>query len=243
MKILLYTAAILSLTACSAPVKYKTIELNQKEVREERVIQKKMAKQQPANKFTQPKLKDTQFYQTRLQKVGAPLLLAIHKMCDGKCNYKLHISDKKKFSAWAKDTNVYINPTLMDFLEDDRDLAFILSHELAHVFMEHRKIISNAVSYYVLAMASNGSYIRSLENEADYVGLYIMHNAGYDITDIHNIWRKMSIQHKMHIDTNIFLAHTHPTTPERFLRTQKTMEEIKRGGVAQLKVASANVPK
>ena len=72
------------------------------------------------------------------------------------------------------------------------------------------------------AQAGAGTYSVEYEREADYVGLYLLANAGFDETKAPILWRRMAIQNPNAI------AHrgTHPTTPERFVALEKSVEEI-----------------
>ncbi len=58
--------------------------------------------------------------------------------------------------------------------------------------------------------------------EADYVGLYALALAGYDIERAPDFWRRMST---LDPDSIVF-ARSHPTTPERFLGLEQTAGEI-----------------
>ena len=68
------------------------------------------------------------------------------------------------------------------------------------------------------------AFSQSFEAEADYIGLYFMARAGYDIVDAPNFWRRMGIAHPGSIRTNH--AASHPGTPERFVALNKTVSEI-----------------
>jgi len=65
-------------------------------------------------------------------------------------------------------------------------------------------------------------YSASFENEADYVGLYILARAGYNIDDAPGFWRSMSLQ----VPQAIYASSTHPNNPTRTIAMQKTVAEI-----------------
>ena len=52
-----------------------------------------------------------------------------------------------------------------------------------------------------------------------------MQRAGLDITDAGDFWRRMAAEHPGAIRTNH--AASHPATPERFLKIDLAIEEIK----------------
>lgn len=67
-------------------------------------------------------------------------------------------------------------------------------------------------------------YSQSFETEADYLGLYIYYNAGYDLEDYADLWRRMASELSI---ASIDHAATHPVTPERTLLIDKVEEEIR----------------
>jgi predicted Zn-dependent protease len=69
------------------------------------------------------------------------------------------------------------------------------------------------------------SYSQGFENEADYVGIYVLALAGYDVSNVHQIWRKMTIQTGAGTKASFFSSH--PSNPERYIRMQRAIEEVK----------------
>ncbi len=166
---------------------------------------------------------------------------------DKKCNYSLEISGDRGINAFANGEKVIITGPMMVFAGDDTHLAFILSHELAHNIMGHRTdkmanlligaLIGTAADVLagsqgmntggqfaqVGAQAGGASYSPAYEQEADYVGLYILARAGvYPIEKAPEFWRAMS----QFDPQGIYARSTHPTNPERFVLMQKTIAEI-----------------
>ena len=62
------------------------------------------------------------------------------------------------------------------------------------------------------------------EREADYVGMYILARAGLPLDMVPGFWSQFAQINP----TPISYASTHPTTAERFVRLQQTIEEIER---------------
>ncbi len=65
-------------------------------------------------------------------------------------------------------------------------------------------------------------YSPTLEAEADYVGVYLMARAGYDIENVQDTWKRMSLLG----DTDKQFLSTHPSSPERFHALEQTILEI-----------------
>ena len=64
-----------------------------------------------------------------------------------------------------------------------------------------------------------------LEAEADYVGLYLMARAGYDVQGAQNTWRRMALSESEDI-LKASATTSHPPTPARFIALEKTIAEI-----------------
>jgi Zn-dependent protease with chaperone function len=149
-------------------------------------------------------------------------------------------------NAYADGEHIYVTPSMMRFLKSDDEIALILSHEYAHNVMAHvDSKRTNAVAGAVFGLLADalvvsqgyqsngefmnagatigaGSYSVEFEQEADYVGLYIMSQSGYNVKNALNFWRRFSVKEPDMVD----ISNTHPTNPERFIAMQKTIDEI-----------------
>lgn len=166
---------------------------------------------------------------------------------DANCDMLVVLSTKDKgLNAHADGTKIIVNADMIDFASNDNQLAFILSHEYTHHIMGHvRSTQNNVMGGAILgtlldALASSQgvntqgqlgkmgaqtallSYSPEFENEADYIGLYILARAGFKIEDAPQFWRQMATVNK----DGIYTRTTHPTTPERFVTMNKTIAEI-----------------
>jgi predicted Zn-dependent protease len=234
------TILLATLGACAAPAT-NAAKLNDADVRREQQKQKEMAKNGTKKQIVR-KHKDIAYYQNRLNRVAGPLEKSAKKYCKkGNCNYAFKIADREELNAWADGKSVNFTPIMIDFLETDQELAVVVAHELSHNVMghigkqKHNTILGTIAD---VAAAVNGidtgglfgsigqmSYSQGFENEADYIAIYIMANAGYDISNVNHLWRKMSMQTPQGIHSSFFSSH--PSNPERFLRMQKTIDEVK----------------
>ena len=140
---------------------------------------------------------------------------------------------------------------------DEDYIAYIYGHEMAHAEMDHIDkskgntgiiLIANALikagaTYYddknntntsdllgtATDLASIGimsRYSRSFETEADYMGLYYMARAGYPIEKGAEAQRLMAIIASGEVYKDNFLS-SHPDSMTRFLRLNKTVQDIK----------------
>lgn len=162
------------------------------------------------------------------------------------CYFRFELTKGNTINAYANGSKIFVSPGMMDFAKTDNELAVVLGHEYAHNLMAHVQsqtqnvMIGNAVGAGIDLLAQSqgintGSlfgnlgaqtailrYSSSFEREADYVGLYIMALAGYDVNTAANLWRRMSLQNK----DAIYVETTHPTNPDRYIALQKTAQEI-----------------
>ncbi len=167
-----------------------------------------------------------------------------------RCIFDIELGGKKVgFNAYADGDKIVIGGKLLRFIDNDTQLAFILAHEFAHNIMGHVEDTKNNMAGGALIgilidaaiMSAGGgnptagggfsalgseigaiSYSVSYEHEADYVGLYIMKRAGFNIDNAPQVWRKIAALSPENIYTNL----THPTSPERFVVMRKTIAEI-----------------
>ncbi len=163
------------------------------------------------------------------------------------CSFEVVVNPKEKgLNAHADGQRVVIYPAMIDFAKNDNQLAFVIAHEFAHSIMGHvasqqqNVAVGGILGTLVDVLASsqgvntNGQlgklgaqtallrYSPSFENEADYVGLYILARAGYKIEDAPSFWRAMSMQ----VPQAIYVTSTHPNNPSRTLAMQNAVAEI-----------------
>jgi len=166
------------------------------------------------------------------------------------CDYPLIIQDNPTVNALADGNSIVINQGMMDFASSDDELALVVGHELAHNAMRH--IDSKRVNamggflvdllFAVLGVNTQGvftkaaanAYSQEFEEEADYVGLYIVERAGKNISDAPYFWRKMGVKHPGSIEENH--AASHPSTPERFVAIEESIKEIENKKIAGLDI-------
>lgn len=155
------------------------------------------------------------------------------------CDYGVVLLNNDKLNAFADGDSIMVTRRMMSFAAADQELAFIVSHELAHNALEHVQAqTTNALGGLVVdiavavatggawaggfSSAAKGMYSHEFEAEADYVGLYMMANAGMEIDGAADFWRKLAVE-TGNLNTR---SSSHPSMPERFLAMGKVVEEI-----------------
>jgi len=156
------------------------------------------------------------------------------------CDYPLIVSDAEIVNAYADGNQIIITQGMMSFAKTDDELALVVGHELAHNSMRHidaKRLNAFGgflidILFAVLGANTQGAfsnmaaqaYSQEFEAEADYVGLYINELAGYEIKDAAYFWRRMGVKHPSSIEQNH--ARSHPSSPERFVSIEDTINEI-----------------
>lgn len=153
--------------------------------------------------------------------------------------YKLTIVNSPQVNAVTPPGHVVVYTGLLNFAENESELAGVLSHELAHNYAHHQaravlskyknQSIANAI---VAAVAPQGgwaqlaagigsnfvvelfarAYSRSEEKEADLYGSHILFNAGYNPTAMSAFFVKL---YKANPKQPMKLLSTHPPVPDR----------------------------
>jgi hypothetical protein len=195
------------------------------------------------------KLFPSQDAQEYISKIGESLIPQHEKdLPEGnplKIPFKFYIVEDKTFNASAYPNGVVVvHSGVFDVLENEAQLAFVLSHEISHAIEKHvwrkeeyhkkallalriggavgagfgGREISNLTTL-IEAGIRNG-YSRSLENQADRVGLEWMLTSGYDIREAPRAWKAVALKMGDHA-TNIFWDdHDNNTTRRSYLMAE-----------------------
>ena len=186
-----------------------------------------------------------------VERDGKPAVL--HVVPVNGCDYPVEIALVEDINAAADGERVMVTRGMMRFVENDAELALVVAHEIAHNAMGHmdaktQNAAAGAAGGLVLDIlaaavgvntggafmrtglnAASGAYSVEFEQEADYVGLYIMARAGAPIREAPQFWRRMATTNPATVEA----AGTHPTSPARFVALEQTVTEI------EYKVATA----
>ena len=89
----------------------------------------------------------------------------------------------------------------------------------------------------LLLEATTKKFDRDQEREADLYGLIWAHKAGFDITVVSDLWRRMAIEIPESVESG-FLS-SHPSSAERMLSLEKVANMLRDGDDPQRIVAMA----
>jgi Peptidase family M48/Domain of unknown function (DUF5666) len=183
--------------------------------------------------------------QDYISRLGNSLIPAHQKdLPDGdplKIPFKFYLVDKKSFNAASYPNGVVIvNAGVFGVLENEAQLAFVLSHEISHAVEKHVWLQHQYHRNELIALRAGGAFIpyggafvgdllasgirnqysRSLENQADRVGLEWMLAAGYDIREAPQSWKAVSRAKGDSLTNPFWASHDNATTRRSYLMAE-----------------------
>ena len=187
--------------------------------------------------------------QTYVRQLGAKLVPEYQRSLlagsPDKINFQFFVVDQKVTNAFAlSNGTVVIYSRMFELLENEAQFAAVLGHEMSHAIQEHTyrqmqyhkkallalKIggaIAAARGNYSIANAATlieaavrNGYSRSLEDQADRLGLEYMINAGYDPREAPRVWKVLTLA-EGDKPTNFFWSnHSNNTTRRSYLMAE-----------------------
>ena len=166
-------------------------------------------------------------------------------LTESRCRFNYAIDlDNNTFNAYADGNNIVFSLRMAKWLlQDEIGAAMVFAHELGHNANHHvadkiQNANTGALVGLLLGIAIGAnpadamdlganigatSYSIDYENEADYLSIYILALAGYDISKAPNFWRRFAVE----VPNSIYSGGgTHPSTSERFVRLETYVKEV-----------------
>jgi len=191
---------------------------------------------------------EVQEYVTKLgQSLIPEYLTAIPDSDPAKLNFRFFVIIKKEPNAFALPNGIFlIHSGMFDVVENEAQLAAVVGHEIAHATQEHqwRQMNYHKNALMALSIASalaaaygardlarignmvegaiRNGYSRSLENQADRIGLEYMVRAGYDPREAPRLWKHMTKAYGLQATDFFWSTHDNQATRRSYL-----MNEIK----------------
>ena len=189
----------------------------------------------------------------RIKKVAKEITKHIDKEYD----WEFVLFEDKALNAFSSaGGKILFSTGLFSFIENDDQLATVISHEIAHVLLKHSGMRSKAqkvlnipqkvgkgllgdlipnnlegVLENVYEAGKNVSimmpYAREQEREADREGIRLLMNTKYDPCEAIKLWEKIKELSKDSQKTSNYLS-THPNHEQRIITIKKTIERSKR---------------
>jgi len=168
---------------------------------------------------------------------------------DAKVPFTLKVIDSDEVNAFTLPGGfMFVNTGLVLKAENEAELAGVLSHEIAHVAARHgtkqatRGQLINYASIPLIFMGGWAGYAvrqaaslaipmgflqfsRSMETEADRLGLAYLYKSGYDPIAFVDFFEKIESMEKTRPGTIARMFSSHPMTGDRIRRAQKEIQE------------------
>jgi hypothetical protein len=199
-----------------------------------------------AGKFKLLPNREVQEYVSRL---GDSLIPAYQKQLpEGdplKIPFRFYAVIDKNANAFALPNGIIvINTGLLDLLENEAQLAAVVSHEISHSVQEHswrqqryhrKKRLGLAIGAVaatafgaggiadllgLVELAIRNGYQRTLDNQADRVGLGYMVSAGYDPREAPRVWKLMAKKYGDRGTDFFYSSHENHTTRRSYLMVE-----------------------
>jgi hypothetical protein len=157
-------------------------------------------------------------------------------------DYRVRLKYDAAVNARATGRAIEINRAMIDFCENDEELAFIVAHELAHNALRHHRDF--AINY-ALGTAADLALLfagvptpnavglvnalwpsKAYESEADYLAVVLLQRTGYDPEKVLDFWPRLSALAPLPQRGPLFIG-THPDFAERQARLRLALEHLR----------------
>ena len=169
---------------------------------------------------------------------------------DAKVPFTIKVLDTEEVNAFALPGGFFfVNSGLILKADSESELAGVMAHEIAHVAARHgtrqatKGEIVNIASIPLIFMGGWAGYAirqgaslaipmgfltfsRSMEREADYLGLQYLYKTGYDPTSFVDFFEKIQSMEKKKPGTMSKVFSTHPMTDDRIKLAQAEIQKI-----------------
>lgn len=156
------------------------------------------------------------------------------------CAFAVELGNLDNVNAYADGRRILITRGMMNYVQNDDELAYVLAKEIAHNTLNHAKkqkmnaaigsVIDNLISNQPDLTSMNGTagikpYPQNMDVSADSLALYMAARAGYSMDKLIPFWQRLAGQYPA-IVLNGYTA-LHPATASRIAAMEKTLSDIK----------------
>lgn len=172
-----------------------------------------------------------------VQRAGKTRTLSIHPT--PACAFRIELGNADNVNSYADGQRVMITRGMIDFVQSDTELAYVIAREMAHNALRHPArlkqagIASEIINALKPLLPQSGAedqtrdltpVPKEMDALADRLALHLLKRAGYDIRQAGAFWQRLAQRYPQHIAT----AHTalHPETAYRLAAIEKTIAAI-----------------
>lgn len=141
------------------------------------------------------------------------------------CVSRVQIIPSRRLNAAADGTYAQLTTGIVAFTADDDELALVVAHEMAHNILGHRAALDaqNVSRGLLKVIDGSAGKIKVTEEEADYLALYLMARAGFDIAAAPRFWDRYGRA----MGPSFLSDGTHPGRGARMRAAEAAIEEIR----------------
>jgi predicted Zn-dependent protease len=123
-----------------------------------------------------------------------PLQREINLRKGSRFEWEVNVLNNKSVNAFClPGGKIAVFSGLLRVVQNDDQLATVLSHEIAHALAHHssERVAHDEMQHGGLGVFWNNAFDREEESEADHIGLFLMTFAGYDPDETVLFWKRM----------------------------------------------------
>lgn len=178
--------------------------------------------------------------QSKIERIGNKLLKKVERKA---IKYKFRVIETDEINAFAiAGGNIYVTTALLDFIDNEDQLAFVIGHEIGHVDRKHSALMIQALALASTFGGSDAEMIASIaynilstpftkyqEFDSDQAGAYFTYYAGYDPYASLKFFDKLSVkmeeEQQRNSSTNIdYIMRSHPWSKDRATRVKNYID-------------------
>jgi len=140
------------------------------------------------------------------------------------CELAAQIEPSQDLYASADARRITLSSAMVRYAVTEEELAVVVAHEMAHILLRHQDRLAEAgPGGRVLGnLGATRDSLRTMEREADYLGLYLMVRAGYPADAPLAFWRQFGADYP----EVRYALWTHPGSYERSMALEMAAAEI-----------------
>ena len=162
------------------------------------------------------------------------------------CAMTISLGNSGYVNSYADGHRVMVTRAMLDFVQSDQELAYVLAKEIAHNALSSsaRQDMSALIGRLDSLNANVGGdnpaagiapYSQEADASADKLALYMLVRAGYSIDAVLDFWKRLALAYPKNIKN--FHTALHPSTDYRLTvmaEVMKTIETKQKGGLPLL---------
>ncbi len=153
-----------------------------------------------------------------ISRMGEPISIMLKPVIG--CAARGRLARSSQANAFADGRYAIMTTKMLEFVQNDDELAVVMAHEIAHNLLAHpARLEAQKVPHGILrGIGKNASRVRSTEEEADRLALKLLWSAGYDLGVAIPFWRRLYTRYDPIPIPKLFRTHPSLSARERLIR-------------------------